>query len=502
MRYRSIWLIVLVALVGCGAPTIESTAPSTATPPIATTVAVLAPTPVSTALPTPAPTAIPVPIDVPATLNFTPSVTITLKTAPVGAELATALRQLPADVLLAETAPTDRLELDINQRRRLVLMDTRGQEIAALSDDLERLGWCSSLRDEQSPGGTWSDDGLFLLVSCQSAFGIRSELAVLDVAAGTWHGFDLSQRPMFYDGVLEMNRPSGMDEISAYDWLVAGQSIVFSHRTFTYDVRGEQTNETTSVWAWSLPDQTLTRIADFDGVQNYNYTKIVVASDQRHVAVVGGRANDVHAALYIWSGGATLRRMPLDAVANFRGIAAIHHWQSDSNIIWLSRSLNPASETYVLQDVALDLITNEITVLREFNDGHVSERIIVAPDGKHYAQGFGTGWNIYNRDHTLRSTFAVALPDLAVNAAWSADSQSLFVGRVVQDVGAELGAVDVDGGSTIVATYPNVGFAYPGVAQSADGLLAVSLSNPLVVILDAQRAEISSFPGFLKSWRP
>jgi hypothetical protein len=112
------------------------------------------------------------------------------------------------------------------------------------------------------------------------------------------------------------------------------------------------------------------------------------------------------------------------------------------------------------------------------------------------------GWRVYQADGSEIASFPISPSITADQVVWSADGAALLICQVEAGVGASVVRLDLRGATEILHSYPNVGFAYKAcVSESPGGLTAISLSN-LIVIVDAQQAEIGSVKGQSLGWRP
>lgn len=476
---RTVWMLpscavsmLLVLLVGCGratqplissatATTRQAALPPTTTLPTSTATTQVAhpPTSIPTVLASVRPTASPEspPQEVPALLDETPPITLTIETALADP----AVRGLPDDVLLIETRDIPPAEPD-SLHRQLLLVDATGKPVGAPTADQERLEWCSPLRDAYSPSGFWSASGRYLVASCQG-LNTYATSALLDVEAGLWLRVTPPTRPLVYDPSWQRDRPSGIDEVGLGPWLIPDeQLIVHLHQE---DAAEGARSSRESLWIWSLADSTIRRIADFDASERFGFTRVTVVADQQLV-IVGQRATDPQPRVYRWDGGSTLQRL------------------SEASLIRFS-TLPPPFQNLV------------------GSTGDSVAPYVLAPNGRQIALHEATGWQIYTDDGSAHGR----LPDRPVvqgtQASWSADSTRLWVCQGVRDVGAHLTELDQDGGIIVVKTYPNVVFANaPCMTESPSGYRAISLSNPLVVILDSDLREHGTVEGTSIGWRP
>jgi hypothetical protein len=401
------------------------------------------------------------PQEVPALLDGTPPLTMTIETGPADS----ALRALPDDVLLIETRDRPPAGPNVTDRQ-LLLVDAAGRPVGAPTADQERLEWCSPSRDAYSPSGFWSDSGRYLVAGCQGLNGYWTS-AILDLEAGVWLRVMPPTRPLIYNPDVHADLPSGFDEVRLGPWLIPDEQLIVHVYQEDKDAVAEQTQTRESLWVWSLTDSTIRRIADFDGSQNYPSIQMTVSADQP-LAILGRRAADPQSRVYLWDGGSTLQRLSVGTPLP-------------------GSTLRPPFQNLLV------------------SAGAPAPPYALAPNGRQIAIHEATGWQIYTDDGRAQGQ----LPDrpvvLGTRANWSADSTRLWVCQSERDVGARLTELNLDQNDVIIGekTYPNVVFANaPCVAESASGYRAISLSTPLVVILDSDLQEHGTVEGTSISWRP
>jgi hypothetical protein len=470
MRYCVVG-VLFVLLTGCssGSQTIIPSSTATtaqaallatsspsalATPPAASTLTATLqvarpPTPSPTVLATVGPTPSPAPPqEVPALLDDTPPLTLTVETA--AADLA--VGRLPQDVLLIETP--DHIRPEDDSYRHLLLVDAAGRTLGVPTADLQRVEWCSPHRDAYSPSGSWSANGRYLIATCQGT-GFWAESALLDLDQGVWLRVTPPTWPMLHDPDANVDYPSGDDAVDLGPWLIPDEQLIVRLYQEEDGAPGESPRTRESLWIWSLTDATIRRIADFDGPENYPSTQVTVSDDHR-LAILGQRADDPQPRVYLWHGGTTLQRL---------------------------------SEATPMPVSALKAPFQNLLV-------HPSTPYALAPNGRLIAIHEVRGWQIYTDDGHARGLFPDRPVVRGTQARWSADSTSMWICQGERDVGAHLIHLDQDGAILFEKTYPNVVFANaPCGAESASGYRAISLSNPLVVILDSDLREHGTVEG-------
>ncbi|ABX06278.1 MAG TPA: hypothetical protein DEF47_02995 [Herpetosiphon sp.] len=381
-------------------------------------------------------------------------------------------QELPNAALLVLSQRFDDSVAALNYRD-LGLFDPQGQLLFSPNHELEKLGWCSSEHSAYAPSAQWSDDGRWFLLGCQAELE-QFRYAILDLAKNQWLLISAA------DSTGE--QPSDVGVLLQHNqfWLTYNHAP--SPATWVYQFE-PATEHTTEISVFATMDSNVS-----SGLIDMQ------AQPDGRMLFHGWRA--AARGLYLWQAGQLYRLqfeqpLLLDERliwAENNEAALVYHTQSISSTL---------QQTYELK---LDLKTQQVSLSN-------TSTAWIAPPATVARNGYS--WNLrLDGWHFEHNQQAVAwLPNteqlFTAFGDWRKTDGDAWICQVEQGVGANVLAIDATGQSRQFLHYPNVGFSYPDcVSESPSGLLAISLSNNRIVLVDAQGQELATIVGASRGWRP
>lgn len=382
-------------------------------------------------------------------------------------------REVPRDALLILRQSFDADSVAGLNYRDLGLFDAQGQLLFSSNQELEKLGWCSSEHSVYAPSAQWSDDGRWFLLGCQAELE-QFRYAILDRNQHQW--------------LLISATDSTNEQTSRVDIL-----LEYNQFWLTYHQR-----QTQAVWVYQFDPATdqATEMSVFATTDSNVSSGLIDMQAQPDGRMLFHGWRSATRGLYLWQAG-QLYRLQFDQLLlldehliwteNYESVL-VYHTQSISST---------RQQTYELK---LDLTTQQVSLSN-------TSATWIAPPATVDRNGYS--WNLrLDGWHFAHNQQIVAwLPNteqlFTAFGDWRKPDGDAWICQVEQGVGANVLVIDGQGQRNTFLHYPNVGFSYPNcVSESPTGLLAISLSNNSIIIVDAQGQELTTLVGTSRGWRP
>lgn len=382
-------------------------------------------------------------------------------------------RELPNDALLVLRQGFDDDSGAGLNYRDLGLFDAQGQLLFSPNHELEELGWCSPEHSAYAPSAQWSDAGRWFLLGCQAELE-QFRYAILDRDQNQW---------------LLMSAADSTSEPTS------NVGIVLRHNQFwlTYNHGPSQ-----ATWVYQFDPTTdqATEISVFATTTSNVYHGLIDMQPQTDGRILFHGWRAAAQGLYLWQAG-QLYTVQFDQplLLNERLIWAENN---EAALVYHTQSISVTlQQTYELK---LDLTTQQVS-LSNTSTAWIAASATVDRNGYSWNLRLD-GWHFeYNQQA------AAWLPNteqlFTAFGDWRNTDGDAWICQVEQGVGANVLVIDAQGQRNTFLHYPNVGFSYPNcVSESPTGLLAISLSNNLIVIVDAQGQELTTIVGASRGWLP